>query len=175
MARSRRYVALLRAVNVGGTGVMRMADLRTRCEQLGLEDVSTHIQTGNVLFRSERSATQLATLLERELGHDAFVLTPAQLRKALAANPLSAAGDTERQCVLVFLSATPSPQRRAALLAAEAPPYRFALEGRVFSYAYAKADAAGRRTIDVEKALGVRGTGRSAKVVQRLIELAGDA
>ena len=50
------YIALLRAVNVGGR-IYKMADLREHLTESGLEDVETHIQTGNVRFRSSmRSA-----------------------------------------------------------------------------------------------------------------------
>ena len=56
-----RYVALLRGVNVGGSGRMAMADLRACVEAAGYEDVATHIQTGNVLFRTPmRSAEKVA-------------------------------------------------------------------------------------------------------------------
>ncbi|MCW2968723.1 MAG: hypothetical protein JWM71_2495 [Solirubrobacteraceae bacterium] len=169
------YVALLRAVNVGGTGVIKMADLRARCEKLGFGDVRTHIQTGNVILRSDRTAEQVGRLIEDDLGHDAFVLTAAQLRKAAAANPFDVAADPDLQCVLVFLSAAPAAAKRRALMEAEAEPYRCAVKGAVFYYAYAKANAAGRKTINFEKLLGLRGTGRSSKVVDKLIELASDA
>lgn len=47
------FVALLRAVNVGGTGPLPMAELKAICEGLGFSDVKTYIQSGNVLFRSD--------------------------------------------------------------------------------------------------------------------------
>ncbi len=58
-----RYVALLRAINVGGSSLMKMADLRARCEALGLQDVSTYIQTGNVLFSSSEGAAAVSAEL----------------------------------------------------------------------------------------------------------------
>jgi uncharacterized protein (DUF1697 family) len=45
------YVALLRAVNVGGTGKLAMADLRTLCVKAGFERVATYLASGNVVFR----------------------------------------------------------------------------------------------------------------------------
>ena len=44
------FIALLRAVNVGGTGTLAMIDLKSLCEGLGLTDVRTYIQSGNVVF-----------------------------------------------------------------------------------------------------------------------------
>ncbi len=61
------HVALLRAVNVGGTSSLSMADLKGICEGLGFADVKTHIQSGNVLFRSDRSAGDVATMLDDAL------------------------------------------------------------------------------------------------------------
>ena len=49
------YIALLRAVNVGGTGKLPMAELRTLCESAGFKDVRTYIASGNVLLRSDSS------------------------------------------------------------------------------------------------------------------------
>ncbi|CAN5367741.1 DUF1697 domain-containing protein [soil metagenome] len=62
-----RFVAFLRAVNVGGRFV-KMADLRAGLEREGLAEVSTHIQSGNVLFTSPaRSTVKLEGRLEQSL------------------------------------------------------------------------------------------------------------
>lgn len=62
------YVALLRGINVGGRNKIRMADLKTCFESGGFEAVSTYIQSGNVLFRSDEPDTiRLATRIERML------------------------------------------------------------------------------------------------------------
>jgi len=47
-----KYLALLRGINVGGNNIIRMADLIACFEEMGLKDVSTYIQSGNVIFRS---------------------------------------------------------------------------------------------------------------------------
>ncbi|ASY55672.1 DUF1697 domain-containing protein [Sinorhizobium sp. CCBAU 05631] len=61
------YVALLRAVNVGGTATLPMAELKALCEGLGFADVKTYIQSGNVLFRSELAEGKVQTRLEEAL------------------------------------------------------------------------------------------------------------
>ncbi|MEX0834048.1 MAG: DUF1697 domain-containing protein [Actinomycetota bacterium] len=62
------YVALLRGINVGGKNLIKMAELKACFEELGLDDVATYIQSGNVLFRSgESGVTQLTGRLERKL------------------------------------------------------------------------------------------------------------
>lgn len=61
------YVALLRAVNVGGTGMLPMAALKAICEDLGFADVKTYIQSGNVLFRSDLTDPEIQRKLETAL------------------------------------------------------------------------------------------------------------
>ena len=61
-----RYVALLRGINVGGRNKVAMPALREFLAQQ-FEDVHTYIQTGNVVLESDRSAADVATLVERSL------------------------------------------------------------------------------------------------------------
>jgi uncharacterized protein (DUF1697 family) len=63
----KRYVALLRGINVGGRNPIAMADLRAAFERLGHEEVSTYIQSGNVLFETDRPAGELEDHLEAGL------------------------------------------------------------------------------------------------------------
>jgi uncharacterized protein (DUF1697 family) len=84
------YVALLRAVNVGGR-YYKMADLREHLTDSGLEEVETYIQTGNVRFRSGmRSAAKVERHVEDVLGEHcgfevpAIILTPHELRQVHA-------------------------------------------------------------------------------------------
>jgi uncharacterized protein (DUF1697 family) len=82
------YVALLRAVNVGGR-FYKMADLRSHLSDSGLTEVETHIQSGNVRFGTPmRSVARVEQHVERVLGEHcgfevpAVVLTPEELRTA---------------------------------------------------------------------------------------------
>ena len=63
-----RYVALLRGINVGGKTLIKMAELKTCIEELGLDAVSTYIASGNILFESpERNAERLESKIERAI------------------------------------------------------------------------------------------------------------
>jgi len=82
------YIALLRAVNVGGR-VYKMAALRAHLAASGLDDVETYIQTGNVRFRTamrspDRVERHVESVLREGCGFDvpAILLTPAELRQA---------------------------------------------------------------------------------------------
>lgn len=61
------YLALLRGINVGGKNKVPMAGLRACFEELGCENVRTYIASGNVLFESDRSSTEMANALEKAL------------------------------------------------------------------------------------------------------------
>jgi uncharacterized protein (DUF1697 family) len=179
-SRAHTYVALLRAINVGGHSVIKMIDLRARFEALGLGDVTSYIQSGNVVFTTrETDASVIARRIEQDLAKSvacvtkAFVLTPAELKKAAAHNPLEPARSAAtHKCHLMFLSRAPDAAHRAALDAVQGDDYRLAVRANVLYLAYAKALAGKRRAINFEKVLGVQGTARSFEVVDALIALA---
>jgi len=62
------YIALLRAINVGGSGALPMAELRAVCDTLGFQDAKTYIQSGNVLFRSADGEKAVGEKLDDALG-----------------------------------------------------------------------------------------------------------
>lgn len=87
------FVALLRAVNVGGTGKLPMRDLADLCTKLGCKNVRTYIQSGNVIFESQLAEKSVRTKLEaaltRILGKraDVIVRTASEMEAVLKANP----------------------------------------------------------------------------------------
>jgi len=89
------YVALLRAVNVGGTGKLPMTTLTQMCETLGYEKVKTYIASGNVVFRSDASEDRIRSALEDQLRAYAgksvgvIVRTAAEMADTLARNPFA--------------------------------------------------------------------------------------
>ena len=63
-----QYLALLRGINVGGNNIIKMADLKACFESLGLTDVVTYIQSGNVIFKSaEKDKAKLTKMIEAGL------------------------------------------------------------------------------------------------------------
>lgn len=87
------HIALLRAVNLGSHNKVSMGDLRAMATDLGFEDVSTLLQSGNLVFRSSETGPKLERLLEttarKELGLDTefMVRSAAQWKKIVAGNP----------------------------------------------------------------------------------------
>jgi len=87
------YVALLRAVNVGGTGKLPMVELKAMCERAGFGKVRTYIASGNVVFDSRETEGPVKATLEAALAAYAgkpvgvLVRTASELTKVLANNP----------------------------------------------------------------------------------------
>ena len=105
------YAALLRSVNVGGTGKLAMPDLTRLCHQAGFHHAKTYIASGNVVFTSPLAEPAVKTALESRLaihtGKPAHVLlrTAAELAHVLAADPFPhAAGN---QLLILFLDTPP--------------------------------------------------------------------
>ncbi len=88
-----KYVALLRAVNVSGTGKLLMADLKAMCERIGYLDVRTYINSGNAIFSCDAGESDVKAAVEAELEAYAGRRIPAlvrsgdELRQIVAANP----------------------------------------------------------------------------------------
>ncbi|HWI86901.1 MAG TPA: DUF1697 domain-containing protein [Sphingomonas sp.] len=89
------YVALLRAVNVGGTGKLPMSELKAMCEAAGLEQVRTYIASGNVVFTSDKSEVEVRTAIAKRLEAYAgkpvpvLVRTAAEMADVVARNPFA--------------------------------------------------------------------------------------
>ena len=105
------FIALLRAVNVGGTGKLSMPDLRALCERSGFENVRTYIASGNVVFEAagEEAAikSELEAALKNHMGKPVGVMvrTGAEMAAVLAANPFPSA--PPNRTVAVFLDQPP--------------------------------------------------------------------
>jgi uncharacterized protein (DUF1697 family) len=105
------YTALLRAVNVGGTGKLPMSELRDMCTSAGFSNVRTYIASGNVVFESKLAEKSVKTELERCLETyagkpvGALVRTRAELAAVLAGNPFKSAAPN--LTLAIFLDAPP--------------------------------------------------------------------
>ncbi len=99
-----RYVALLRAVNVGGTGKLLMADLKSLCVDAGFQDVETYIASGNVVFsskvRADIAQSQLEQFLRRHTGKPVGVIlrTAQEMQAVLTANPFGSHAPNRTYC-----------------------------------------------------------------------------
>ena len=166
------YVALLRAVNVGGTGKLPMSDLKALCERAGLLKVRTYIASGNVVFASRMSEAEVKRALEPALEAYAgkpvgvLVRTGAEMARVVADNPFPDASPS--RTVAIFLDEPPP--RDAAERATGMAGEEIRLGGREIYVHYG--DGMGRSRLKIPAA--VAGTARNINTVTRLAEMAAE-
>jgi uncharacterized protein (DUF1697 family) len=113
------FVALLRAVNVGGTGKLPMSELKAMCEELGFGSVRTYIASGNVVFTSRKAEAAVKSALEKRLVAYAgkplgvMVRSAAEMAQVLAANPFPKAAPN--RTMAIFLDSKPPADTLAGL------------------------------------------------------------
>ena len=168
-----RYVALLRAVNVGGTGKLPMATLVTMCQAAGFEQVRTYIASGNAVFASRLKERAVKELLEERLAAYAgkpvgvLVRTAEEIAAVLAANPFRR--EPPSRTVAIFLDEPPAP---GALEEARGRrSERLALGVREIYVAYGESMADSKLVIPVAKA----GTARNINTVSKLASMAAES
>jgi uncharacterized protein (DUF1697 family) len=173
------FIAVLRAVNVNGTGRVPMKELKAACEAAGLRNVVTHIASGNLVFEhdgtAEEAQARIAGILRDQFGltrNHTIIRTPDSLAQALADNPFpDAASDRPASLMLQFLEAVP-PAGAAQALAQWAGPERAQLSGDHLYVDYA--EGVGRSKLlpaVLERMLEVAGTARNWNTAQKLLEM----
>lgn len=106
-----KYIALLRGINVGGNTKVPMQELVVLCQELGFTNVSTYINSGNVLFEStdDETTDSLAQLFEKRLYQKytltipVLVVTTDLLHAISSKIPNSWTNDTDMKCDVLFL------------------------------------------------------------------------
>jgi uncharacterized protein (DUF1697 family) len=175
----KRYVALLRGINLGGRNKVSMPDLRALFAGLGAEDVATYVQSGNVIFTSADSSGNLSDAIEqrirRDLGLTVTVLlrTQPQLAKVLARNPFAGSSRKPTTLHVTFLAEKPKRARVGELDSERAEPDEFRVVGQEI-YLHCP-NGYGRSKLTnayFEKQLGVVATTRNWRTVTKLAELA---
>lgn len=105
------FVALLRAVNVGGTGKLPMSEFKVMCEELGFTSVRTYIASGNAVFASRKSESAIKAALEKRLAAYAgkpvgvMVRSAEEMAQVSARNPFPKAAPN--RTVAIFLDDAP--------------------------------------------------------------------
>ena len=175
------YIALLRAINVGGTKKLLMAELRAMFEGVGCTDVRTYIQSGNVVFRAEPAlAARIPGLIEANIattkGFQVPVVTrtAAELDAAVRGNPFLAAGADPAQLHVGFLAEAPSAARIAELDPDRSPRDAFEVRGREVYLHFPNGTARSKLTVDYfDRVLGTTVTIRNWRTVGKLVDMAG--
>jgi uncharacterized protein (DUF1697 family) len=171
-----RYIALLRAINVGGH-VVKMEVLRSVFERLGFQDVETFIASGNVIFTSTSRTPgalekKIEAALERELGYEVstFLRTDAELAAASTCRPFPAARiEAARTWCVGFLAAPLDAAAKKALAGLCNEADELHTNGReVYWISSMGQNEARFSNAALERALRTRSTFRGMKTVERL-------
>jgi uncharacterized protein (DUF1697 family) len=174
-----RYLALLRAVNVGKAQVS-MPELRKLFEALGHEDVRTHLRTGNVIFtaagrpRPARLAAELEKRVADDLGVPSTILirTTDELAKVVAGNPFADSTRDEAKLHVTFLADKPAADRIARLDPLPAGGEEFSVADRqVYLHCPNGYGRTKLNNANLERRLGVAGTTRTWRVVNALLDM----
>ncbi|MCX5497279.1 DUF1697 domain-containing protein [Kaistia dalseonensis] len=182
MTRAVPHIALLRAINVGGSGKVGMAELRALFEAQGFQDVATLLQTGNIVFTGPDAPDQdlekkLEAAAREALGLDTDVLVRSggEWAELIAANPFpQEAKDDPSHLIALLLKTAPEPDTIEALRAAIKGREPAELVGRTLYAAYP--DGIGRSkltTAVIERKLGTRATGRNWNTVLKIGAMVG--
>jgi uncharacterized protein (DUF1697 family) len=177
------FVAFLRAINLGRVNRVPMGDLRVTLTDAGFAEVTTHLQSGNVVLGStKRSPAAVASAVERlvsaEFGVDVDVMarTAGELAKITAKNPLAPRPSDSRGLHVAFLKERPGAAAKRAFSGRTFGDDEFVIRDTEVYLRYPNGVAGSKmNTALFEGGLGTPATVRTWKVVTRLNELAAAA
>ena len=168
------FVALLRAVNVGGTGKLPMSELKAMCEELGFGAVRTYIASGNVVFTSRKAEASVKAALEKRLAAYAgkplgvMVRSAAEMAQVAKDNPFPKAAPN--RTVAIFLDAKPPKGTLAGVRGQKDEEIK--LGKREIYVHYGDGMGQSKLPIALEKICKKSGTARNWNTVTKLLEMA---
>jgi uncharacterized protein (DUF1697 family) len=176
------YIALLRGINVSGHNMVKMELLRSFLKELDFENITTYINSGNILFQSKLTDTALLEQLIHEKIEEKFgfkipvvIVTPEEMKAVAANNPFHEAEIPDpTQPFVAFLSGQPLAGNIAVLSETDFGRDKFYISNKAIYLIYADG-AAGKTKLTnalLENKLKIRATSRNWKTVHKLILLA---
>ncbi len=161
--------------------MIKMQALRELYESLGLQNPQSHIQSGNVLFRTkERNLVRLAERIESGIEQsfgfrpDVVLRTSSELRDIIARNPFAGRADVDASKLLVtFLARDPGEEIREKIRAIDTKPEELRIDGwELYTYFPNGVSKAKLPTALIERTLKTPGTARNWNTVVKLLEIA---
>jgi len=173
------HIALLRAVNVGGRGKIKMAELRAMAEAMGLERVATVLQSGNLVFNAAPDAA-LEARLERQIEQRFAIKSAVIVRSSrawagiIAENPFGeAAAEDPSHLLVMLLKTAPLDAGEHRLQAAIKGRETVRVIGQTAYLVYPDGVGDSKLTTAViERHLGAQGTARNWNTVEKLAAIA---
>lgn len=162
------HIAILRGINVGGNNLIKMPALKAHFECLGFTDVSSYLQSGNVLF------TAKSKRLPTDFGLDVpvVVFSAKEIESVIQRNPFPAATSDPTKLFVMFLAATPNEARVTTLDPHRSGEDRFKVLDRQIYVHLAKGAATTKLTnAYFDSKLGMVSTGRNWRTVTAIFDL----
>jgi uncharacterized protein (DUF1697 family) len=174
-----KYVALLRGINVGGKNMIKMESLREKLASLGLENVKSYINSGNLVFETSKSddrklAQTIHDAIKNEFGFDISVMVRqmSEIEAIIAKGPFAGQFESHKDLHVFFLDTELTEDQRTLLEAQACDTEIYDINGRHVSVLLKKSildSAVGKGFID--KKLKVSATARNWRTVQKIAEL----
>ena len=174
-------ISMLRAVNVGGHGKIKMDALRALYTSLKFENPQTYLQSGNVIFKtSERNldaiAKRIQSAIEKKFqcNTDVMLRTTEDFRAIIKKNPFAKRADVEPgKLVVFFLAADPGNEAHKAVLDQKFAPEEIHATGRELYIYFPNGQGKSRLPLPrIYKLLQTPGTGRNWNSVTNMLEIA---
>ncbi len=173
------YISLLRGINVSGQKPLPMADLKQLYESLKFKNVVTYIQSGNVIFTTDKKEIEITSMIEKAIVKKFGFEVPVMVRKVkefenvVATNPYTKSQSVIEKRYVTFLEETPEATLNTAINKIDLSPDQFWITGKeIFLYCengYGKTKLSNNF---FENKLKVKATTRNWKTVNKLIGLA---
>lgn len=172
------YIALLKGINVGGNNLIKKTSLQQLCQKLGLMNVKTYIQSGNIVFESNGvTVNELENLLQQHIqttflvNTKVFVYTTTQIKTVIENNPFVNHTDyDEKNMYVTFLASQPHENLLATLQEKLQPLEQlFCFENTIYLYCpngYGKTKVHNQTII---QKLKVEATTRNWKTTNKLL------
>lgn len=177
------YISLIRGINVGGHKKLKMDELRKAVETLGLKQVKTYVQSGNIVFQAPKQSVaglsrKIERVIKKKFGHEVSVITktPEEIEAAIRNNPLMKEKDVDTTRIyVVFLSGSPqsSDIKKLDTIPSGGDRYRW-LRDIIFLHLPNGAGNSKLANASFEKWLAVHATTRNWNTVNNLHKMATD-
>ena len=173
------YIALFRGINIGGKHILPMKELAVLLEKLGLVNVKTYIQSGNVVFQSKTLNTstladKISAVINKKYGFapHVFVLQLRDIKRAVVSNPFPEAESAPKSLHVYFLAATPKKGVLEDLESIKRDSESICLKGKNLYLHAPEGVGKSKLAMSAEKKLGVPVTARNWRTVCKLLEMA---
>ena|ERR1035438_2972098 len=173
-----KYVVFLRAVNVGGSGNIKMSELKAALEAHGFENVITYINSGNIILNSKENPAKtretFKSILVKQfsLNNELILKSQGELENILAYDPYSPDEDEKSKRLVAMLSGKMDKNKPSIFRDDKNVTENFYLNDDVLYIYYANGAGKSKFTTSyIEKKLGIIATARNWNTLEKMLEL----